>query len=118
MLEEAQELEKNTRIQKEKEILQKLSDEVYKLNEKLDAEATERRDQSKRMFETLKYELKQQEKLTHDFHTKAVEEFHHVTNNIESEMNNRFEHQDKVVDNLSAMVKTFQNTLKVIGAEP
>jgi len=117
-LEEAQEVEKNARIQKEKEILQQLSDEVYKLNEKLDAEATERRDQSKRMFETLKYELKQQEKLTHDFHAKAIEEFHHVTNNIEVEMNNRFDHQDKVVDNLSTMVKTFQNTLKVIGSEP
>jgi len=116
-LEAAQELEKNTRIQKEKEILQKLSDEVYKLNEKLDAEATERRDQSKRIFDTLKYELKQQEQLTHDFHAKAIEEFHHVVNNVENEMNNRFNHQDKIVDNLSTMVRTFQNTLKVIGSE-
>jgi len=90
---------------------------VYKLNEKLDAEATERRDQSKRIFDTLKYELKQQEQLTHDFHAKAIEEFHHVVNNIENEMNNRFDHQDKLVDNLSQMVKTFQNTLKVIGNE-
>jgi chromosome segregation ATPase len=118
VLEEAQEVEKNTRVQREKEILQQLSDEVYKLNEKLDNEATERRDQAKRNFETLKYDIKQQEKLTHDFHAKAIEEFHHVTNNIESEMNNRFNHQDKVVDNLSTMVRTFQNTLKVIGAEP
>jgi len=117
VLEEAQEVEKNTRIQREKEILQTLSDEVYKLNEKLDAEATERRDQTKRIYETLKYELKQQEKLTHDFHAKAIEEFHHVVNNIENEMNNRFDHQDKIVDNLSTMVKTFQNTLKVIGSD-
>jgi len=116
-LDESQELEKNTRVQREKEILQQLSDEVYKLNEKLDAEATERRDQSKRMFDTLKHELKQQEKLTHDFHGKAIDEFHHVTNNIENEMNNRFDQQDKVVDNLSVMVRTFQNTLKVIGNE-
>ena len=117
-MDEAQETEKNTRVQREKEILQKLSDEVYKLNEKLDAEQTERREQTKKMTETLKYELKQQEKLTHDFHTKAVQEFNHVTNNIESEMNNRFDHQDKVVDNLSTMVKTFQDTLKIIGNEP
>ena len=36
---------------------------------------------------------------------------------IQKEMDNRFEHQDKIVDNLSNVVKTFQDTLKVIGGD-
>jgi hypothetical protein len=117
-LQEAYELEKNTRIQREKEILQKLSDEAYKLDNKIDTETTNRIRSIKEVNDALVYELKQQERMVVEFHEKAIEEFNHVANNIEKEMDNRFEHQDNIVDNLSNIVKTFQNTLKVIGAEP
>jgi hypothetical protein len=32
-------------------------------------------------------------------------------------MENRFSHQDQIIDNLSNVVKTFSDTLKVIGKE-
>ena len=62
-------------------------------------------------------ELKQIEAYAQDFHQKAIEEFNHVATNLEKEMHNRFEHQDKIVDNLSNIVKTIQDTLKVIGTK-
>ena len=40
-----------------------------------------------------------------------------MATNLEKEMHNRFEHQDKIVDNLSNIVKTIQDTLKVIGTK-
>jgi SF-assemblin/beta giardin. len=95
-----------------------LSDEAYKLDNKIDNETTHRIRAIKEVNDSLIYELKQQEKMVVEFHEKAIEEFNHVANNIEKEMDNRFEHQDKIVDNLSNIVKTFQNTLKVIGSEP
>ena len=36
---------------------------------------------------------------------------------IQIEMDNKFEHKDNIVDNLSKMVKTFQDNLKVIQEE-
>ena len=95
-----------------------MSDEAYKLDNKIDNETTHRIRAIKEVNDSLIYELKQQEKMVVEFHEKAIEEFNHVANNIEKEMDNRFEHQDKIVDNLSNIVKTFQNTLKVIGSEP
>jgi DNA repair exonuclease SbcCD ATPase subunit len=114
-LQEAYETEKSTRIQKEKEILQKLSDEVYVLTEKLDKEKTDRILKIKELSDETKYELQQQEKNSETFHKKAIEEFGRIADGIQKEMDNRFDHQDKIVDNLSNMVKTFQDTLKVIG---
>lgn len=32
-------------------------------------------------------------------------------------MDNRFDHQNQIIDNLSNIVKTFQDTLKVIGKD-
>jgi hypothetical protein len=61
------------------------------------------------------YELRQQEKFNENFHQKTIDEFRHVASNLTKEMDNRFEHQDKIVDNLSNVVKTIQATLKVMG---
>lgn len=33
------------------------------------------------------------------------------------EMNNRFDHQNQIIDNLSKLVRTLQDTLKVIGKD-
>jgi len=104
-------------LPEKKKFLQKLSDEAYKLDMKLDNETTHRIRNLKDINDKLTYELKQQEQMVQEFHQKAIEEFKHVANNIEKEMDNRFEHQDKIVDNLSNIVHTFQNTLKVIGGE-
>ena len=33
------------------------------------------------------------------------------------EMNNRFDHQNQIVDNISNFLKTFQDTLKIVGKD-
>lgn len=111
------EAEKNARIVKEKEIIQQILDESYKLSQEIEKEKTERILRIKELNDDTKYELKQQEKMAQDFFKKTKEEFLHIADNIEKEMDNRFDHQDKIVDNLSNMVKTFQDTLKVIGSD-
>jgi hypothetical protein len=83
-----------------------LDDEKYKLTEQLDKESTDRRLTLKELRDNTQNELKQIEAYAQDFHQKAIEEFNHVATNLEKEMHNRFEHQDKIVDNLSNIVKT------------
>lgn len=111
------EKEKKERIEKEKEILQKLDDEKFFLNEKIEKETTERILKHKELRDDTNYELKQQLKLNEDFHKKTIDEFTHIAVNLEKEMNNRFDHQDHIVDNLSNIVKTIQDTLKIIGKD-
>ncbi len=63
------------------------------------------------------HELGQAEKLTKEFYEKTRGEFLHETDGLEKEMDNRFDHQDKTVDELSHLVNTFQATLKVVGKD-
>ncbi|KAM3138867.1 hypothetical protein pb186bvf_009070 [Paramecium bursaria] len=109
------ETEKNTRVEREKEILQKLSDEAYHLNEKLSQEKTERIIQNKELRDYTDQEVQRQQKNNQDFHTKTIDEFKHVGYNLEKEMNQRFSQQSQIIDNLSSVIKTIQDTLKIIG---
>ena len=61
--------------------------------------------------------LDSQRKLSENFHQKSISEFEFLVDNLSKEMDNRFNHQDKIVDNLSNVVKTIQDTLKVIGSD-
>ena len=116
-MQELFENEKRERIERDKDILQKLSDESFNLNEKLEKERSERVFKTKELRDHTDYELKQMQKLNEDFHIKTVDEFNYVTSNLEGEMKNRFDHQDSIVDNLSNVVKTIQDTLKIIGKD-
>ncbi|KRW98745.1 hypothetical protein PPERSA_03880 [Pseudocohnilembus persalinus] len=109
--------EKQARLIKEKEIFQKIDDESFNLKEMLEKERHERVVKTKELRDETEQELKAQKKFNEDFHTKTIDEFHHVVDNLQSEMDNRFDHQDKIIDNLSNIVKTFQDTLKVIGKD-
>eukprot|EP00828_Plagiopyla_frontata_P005802 TRINITY_DN12414_c0_g1_i4.p1 TRINITY_DN12414_c0_g1~~TRINITY_DN12414_c0_g1_i4.p1 ORF type:complete len:223 (-),score=53.88 TRINITY_DN12414_c0_g1_i4:160-828(-) len=110
-------VEREERTEGEKNLLQKLADEAYNLNEGLDKEKTERIFKAKELRDYAEYELHKLQKLNEEFNEKTRDEFMHVTNNLEKEMINRFAHQDQIVDNLSNVVKTIQETLKVIGKD-
>ena len=44
-----------------------------------------------------------------------MKEFKKDRTDIEKEMDNRFEHQDKMVKNVQHFIRTFQKTLKAVG---
>lgn len=60
-------------------------------------------------------ELVKQQRNNQDFNTKTIDEFNHVAANLEREMDQRFNQQNQIVDNLSNVIKTVQDTLKIIG---
>eukprot|EP00824_Muranothrix_gubernata_P007478 TRINITY_DN19536_c0_g1_i1.p1 TRINITY_DN19536_c0_g1~~TRINITY_DN19536_c0_g1_i1.p1 ORF type:complete len:267 (-),score=87.26 TRINITY_DN19536_c0_g1_i1:20-820(-) len=116
-LQEAYDTEKATRIEREKEILQKLADEVYKLNEMVDKEKSERIFKTGELKDTFRDEMKMQTKFVENFQIKAMDEFNTMKKEIGEEMENRFEHQDEIIDHISNFIKTFQSTLKVVGKD-
>ncbi len=52
---------------------------------------------------------------TYDSVSGAMIEFQKLRESLENEMDNRFANQDEIIDNLSNSVKTFQDTMKIIG---
>ena len=44
-----------------------------------------------------------------------MDEFRRLREQLELEMSERFDNQDEILDNLSNTIKTFQDTMKIVG---
>ena len=44
-----------------------------------------------------------------------MDEFRRLREQLELEMDERFDNQDEILDNLSNTIKTFQDTMKIVG---
>lgn len=58
----------------------------------VDKERTERILAVKELRNHTDFELKSQKKFNEDFNQKTIDEFTHVVNNVQMEMDNRFDH--------------------------
>ncbi len=56
-----------------------------------------------------------QHKYVEEFQKNAMIEFQKYRESLENEMEDRFISQDEIIDNLSNSIKTFQDTMKIIG---
>ncbi len=56
-----------------------------------------------------------QHKYVEEFQKNAMIEFQKYRETLENEMEDRFISQDEIIDNLSNSIKTFQDTMKIIG---
>jgi len=56
-----------------------------------------------------------QHKYVEEFQKNAMIEFRKLRETLENEMDDRFVSQDEIIDNLSNSIKTFQDTMKIIG---
>lgn len=56
-----------------------------------------------------------QHKYVEEFQKEAMIEFQKLREELENEMDDRFASQDEIIDNLSNSIKTFQDTMKIIG---
>jgi SF-assemblin/beta giardin len=109
--------EQKERIKRDEGIMRRLEDEVYKLKEDILEEKDERALRQKEIDNDFKFYLAQQDHMVKEFHQKTIQEFNHVATNLQKEMLNRIGQQDQVLDNLSNIVKTMQDTLKELGKD-
>ena len=59
--------------------------------------------------------LKQQHKFIEEFQRESMAEFMRLREQLEHEMDERFDQQDEIIDSLSQSIKTFQDTMKIVG---
>jgi DNA anti-recombination protein RmuC len=107
--------ERSTRIQRERDILQTLSDESNKLNELLEAEKSDRLDRMNQLSTSMNNQIQDQKNFMKRFEDKTTNDFAETRTDMDDEMDSRFKHQDEIVDDISKFINTFQNTLKVVS---
>ncbi len=109
--------EKKTRIANEKKIVQEIDDECVQMYADI---AEEKRLRIKRLGD-LDDMLTQDTTLTNkfldNFEKQGMEQATEFMSDLEGELTNRFEHQDRLLGNMSQFVSRFQQTLKIFGKD-
>jgi hypothetical protein len=108
-------MECETRIEREKDIMQAVDDAKYGLLKKIESERTEKSLSLGQFKDTTLATLNKQHKYIEEFQRKAFREFLRLREQLEHEMSTRFETQDEILDNLSQSIKIFQDTMKIVG---
>lgn len=109
-------LEKTTRIEREKMILERLDDALFKLKTNLDKEKTDRIMTSGGLKDQSGKDMRTQDKNLEKSQQRAFDVMRDLRTGIETELHSRLSHQDEIADNLSQFMSTFQDTLEVIGS--
>ena len=107
--------EVQTRIEREKDIMQEVDNSKYNLQKKIDAERTDKSLKLGAYKDECNQKLKQQHKYIEEFQREAMAEFMRLREQLEHEMDERFDQQDEIIDSLSQSIKTFQDTMKIVG---
>ncbi|CAG9310014.1 unnamed protein product [Blepharisma stoltei] len=116
-LETAFETERTTRIERETEILDKLAEESQQMNERMDQERADRIKRLQDLRDSLYNDINTQNSHIEKFQQNSLVALTDMKNGAEEEMRSRLDHQDDILDNLSNFIKTFQDTLKIIGKD-
>ena len=61
--------------------------------------------------------MKKRDKSIADTQNKSDNDLKVLKDEIYMEMENRFAHQNQIIDNISNFLKTFQDTLKIMGKD-
>ena len=97
-------IERNARVQKEREILELLTDEASKVEEAITIEQEGRQERQKKLTLKLEQELQRQRDKIENIKTNTIGEFKKDHADMQKEMNNRFEHQDRLIKNISHFI--------------
>lgn len=111
------ESEKNARVAKEREILENLAEESRKIEEAILQEQEERLEQQGELVDKLSEELSRQRSRIEQIKADTLGEFQKDKRDMDKEMDNRFEHQDRTIKDISNLISTFQKTLKAVGGK-
>ena len=116
-LENNQEIEKNERIENEKDTRRYIDDNVFEINQNIDKEKIDRQIKLTVLKEEFKQDIQARDHTFAEFQKKIVNDIKVVRDEIKQEMDNRFDHQNDIIDNISNFMKTFQETLRVLGKD-
>lgn len=109
------EQERDERVHSEKLILEDLKNDARKIEDAINLEKSERQEAQSDLMQQLADELTRQKNKIERIKKDTDSEFKKDRTFADKEMDNRFDHQDKVIGNISFFITTFQKTLKAVG---
>ncbi len=101
----------------ERQILDNLKADARKIEDAIDTEKAERMEMQTELMNKLDTELKRQRTKIERIKADTLSEFAKDKTDTTKEINNRFEHQDRTILNISHFISTFQKTLKAVGGK-
>jgi hypothetical protein len=116
-LQKSHDSEHQARLEKETEIIERIDTEVFKIGETMDEERTERIVKQGALRDALNNEIESQAKARERFQRQTLEAMSDMKEGLEAELTTRLDQQDSVIDNVSNFLKTFQDTLKIMGKD-
>lgn len=107
--------ERNQRVTNERMILDNLATDAKKIEDTILQEQQERQEMQGDLVNSLGSELNRQREKIERIKSDTLDEFTKDKRDIDKEMNNRFDQQDRVIRDISKFISTFQKTLRAVG---
>jgi len=109
--------EKRTRIANEKQIVADIDNECAQMHADIQNEKESRKERLGDLDDMLTQSTDMTSTFLENFEKQASSEADRFMDDLESEMDNRFQHQDKLLGNMSQFITRFQQTLKIFGKD-
>lgn len=109
--------EKKTRIANEKQVVADIARECAAMHSDIRSEKASRKKRLQDLDEMLTQDTDLTNKFLLNFERDATAEADRLMTDLEGEMDSRFEHQDKLLGNMSQFIGRFQQTLKIFGKD-
>lgn len=109
--------EKKTRITNEKIIVGEIDSECKQMHDDIQKEKASRKERLGNLDAMLSQSTDLTNKFLNKFEMDAQTEADNFMQDLEGEMNSRFEHQEQLLANMSQFLSRFQQTLKIFGKD-
>ena len=90
----------------------KINESLFVLKENLKEEKDERNLKIRELQKSTEAELSSQRKFNEEFHNKTYKDCKDSLDELRNEMNERFSSKDEIINSISKVVKTLQETLR------
>lgn len=109
--------EKKDRVAGEKKVLREIHEESTNMQNDIKKESVLRQQKMGDLDDMLTQDTDMTTKFLEKFQSDAKTEAEKFMDDLGQEMTSRFEHQNKILDNMSRFVTKFQATLKIFGKD-
>lgn len=116
-LEKGAKQEKKEREDGRNEIIKNINDHVSNLNSKLNKEKEDRNNTIEIFNQNIMKELGIRDKSISDLEDKNTDDLKKLKDELYTEMENRFDHQNRIIENITCFLKAFQETLSIMGKD-
>ena len=109
--------EKKVRVANEKKVMQSIRDESQNMQDDIKNENKMRKKRMQDLDDQMTQDTDLTRRFLDNFESNATNTATSFMNDLETELENRFDHQDQILTNMSTLIGKYQETLKILGKD-